>query len=745
MGDLLRPGRARRAAAIRPSLMTYASIAPSPQLRGLIDLAILSGLVAFLLSVFSPSLILSDTTATGGDMAAHIYTPWYLRHHLMPQGLLSGWSPDWYAGFPVLHFYFPFVATLQALMSFVLPYEVAFKIGTVLGTFFLPLAAYMACRLLRLTWPTPIAAAILSLGFLFMDSFRLAGGNIASSLVGEYSYALSLGLCLVFCGLAYRLAVDDRPRLLVTAFVLAVAVLSHLVPVMIVIAFSPVLLVIGIRRFGTRLALLRFGSVYGLAFALTAFWAIPFVVRLPYTTNLHWVQREGLDLLFPRESWLYLAGAAAGCLLLLVRRDARILVLTGPGLIGVTAYFALPDGHIYNERFAPFWFVGAILCCAYFLGAALPFFARLAGEGRRSVVGLVAVAALLTGQISWVLNDRDSSFVDDWVRGNYEGYEGQPGYPTFKSLIAEIAALPPGRVLWEASPELQRFGSTVALMSLPYFSEHPSMEGIHFESSPTTPFHFLMASELSEQPSTPIAGLAYPEFNLRRGVRHLQLYDVSFYLTYSDRARRAALSVPGLGHVADVDEFAIFEVDGHGQVVVPSFEPVVLAKGDWLEANLDWFANPANLQIPLVREGPVGWRRVTTAADSLPRTRLPHGGESIEAVTTDHEIAFETTAVGEPHWVKTSYFPNWKVEGAVGPYQASPSLMMVIPTEKRVRLYYTRTWPEWTGLTLSIVALFIVATPPIRRRMLRSGELRASLEPRPRTRGRSSMSAAPRT
>jgi hypothetical protein len=114
---------------------------------------------------------------------------------------------------------------------------------------------------------------------------------------------------------------------------------------------------------------------------------------------------------------------------------------------------------------------------------------------------------------------------------------------------------------------------------------------------------------------------------------------------------------------------------------------------------------------------------------------LAHGGESIEAVTTDHEIAFETTAVGEPHWVKTSYFPNWKVEGAEGPYQASPSLMMVIPTEKRVRLYYTRTWPEWTGLTLSIVALFIVATPPIRRRVLRSGEVRASPEPAPRTRG----------
>jgi hypothetical protein len=741
-GDPSRLGLLRRAAQRTSTFVHGGGSIPPSEHRALLDLAILSGITAFLLSLFTPDLILSKTTATGGDMAAHIYTPWYLRHHLLPRGLLAGWSPGWYAGFPMLHFYFPLVPTFQALLSFVMPHEVAFKLGTVLGTFFLPGAAYAACRLLRLPWPTPTAAAVLTLGFLFMDSFRLAGGNIASSLVGEYSYAVSLGLTLVFLGLAYRLAVEDRPWPLAAALVLALAALSHLVTVMIVVALSPVLVGMAVRRLGARAALTRFCTVYGLAFALTAFWSIPFVVRLPYTTNMNWIQREGWDLLAPRESWLYLAGAAAACVVLLVRRDARILVLAGPGLIGAAAYFAVPDGHIYNERFTPHWFVGIVLCCAYFLGFTLPLLARLAGARRGALVCSSAVVALLIGQTAWLLHDRKHTFVDEWVEGNYKGYEGQPDFPTFQRLTAALAALPEGRVLWEPSPELQRFGSTVALMSLPYFADQPSMEGIYFESSPTTPFHFLMASELSQEPSRPIAGLPYPDFDLERGVSHLQLYDVAYYVTYSTEARRAARGSDRLEHVATVDEFAIFAVGGPGQVIVPNYEPVVLTGAGWLEENLEWFAHPVNLGTPLVREGPPGWRRVATAANSLPRTRLPHGGDSFEAEMTDGEITFETAALGEPHWIKTSYFPNWKVEGAEGPYLASPSLMIVVPTEERVRLYYARTWAEWTGLVVTVTALVFIAIPALRRRIRGFGAIKRAPGPFP---PRSPTSAGPRT
>jgi hypothetical protein len=716
MRDRPRPGRVRRAVRRAASSLGEGSV-PSSEQRGLLDLAVLSGVYAFLVSLFTPSLMLSDTTVTGGDMAAHIYTPWYLRHHLLPDGLLAGWSPGWYAGFPMLHFYFPLVATAQALMSFVMPYEVAFKLGTVLGTFFLPVAAYLMCRLLRLPWP------------------------IASSLVGEYSYALSLGLCLVFLGLGYRLAVDQHPSL-TASIVLTLAVLSHLVTVMIVVAFTPFLVALAIRRVGARAALARFGVVYGLAFALTAFWSIPFVVRLPYTTNLNWVQREGWNFLVPRELWLYLLGAAAGCVLLVLKRDVRLLLLAGPAVLGVAAYFVVPNGHIYNERYTPFWFIGVVLSCASFVGIALRVAAALANAKRSAFLCAAAVVALLVGQIVWLRHDRPHTFVDEWVQGNYGGYESLPDFPTFERLVGALAELPRGRVLWESSPELERFGSTAALMSLPYFSGQPSMEGIHFESSPTTPFHFLMLSELSEEPFRPVAGLPYPDFDLEGGVARLQLYDVAYYVTYSPAARSAALSSSQLELLAEVERFAIFAVDGPGHVMVPSYEPVVLDGGEWLEGNLDWFTNPENLATPLVREGPPVWQRVGSLEDPLPRAPLPHGGESFEAEISHDEIVFETTAVGEPHWVKTSYFPNWRVEGADGPYLASPSLMMVVPTQERVRLHYARTWAEWSGLALTGVALLMVSIPARRRRIRRWG---AMTSPANGPEARSSTSAGSRT
>ena len=48
---------------------------------------------------------------------------------------------------------------------------------------------------------------------------------------------------------------------------------------------------------------------------------------------------------------------------------------------------------------------------------------------------------------------------------------------------------------------------------------------------------------------------------------------------------------------------------------------------------------------------------------------------------TDDRISFRTDAIGVPHLVKVSYFPNWQATGAEGPYHAGPSFMMVVPTE----------------------------------------------------------------
>ncbi|HZJ48196.1 MAG TPA: hypothetical protein VFD97_04060, partial [Acidimicrobiia bacterium] len=81
-------------------------------------------------------------------------------------------------------------------------------------------------------------------------------------------------------------------------------------------------------------------------------------------------------------------------------------------------------------------------------------------------------------------------------------------------------------------------------------------------------------------------------------------------------------------------------------------------------------------------------------------------------------ISFTTTAVGVPHLVKESYFPNWKAVGADGPYRAAPSLMVVVPTSEHVVLEFNNTSAENLGMAITIIAIAGLAAYSYRRRKL---------------------------
>ena len=71
-----------------------------------VDLLIVLGGVWFVLWVVNPDGVLfTRSTPTGGDLGAHVWGPAFLRDELLPQFRLTGWTPDWYAGFPAYHFY----------------------------------------------------------------------------------------------------------------------------------------------------------------------------------------------------------------------------------------------------------------------------------------------------------------------------------------------------------------------------------------------------------------------------------------------------------------------------------------------------------------------------------------------------------------------------------------------------------------------------------------------------------------
>src|SRR5262249_19692446 len=134
----------------------------------------------------------------------------FMRETLLPKGQVSGWCPGNYCGYPVFQFYFPLPFLIMAGLSTIVPYAVAFKIGTVIGTLIMPICAYLGLRLLGSPFPGPATGALASFSFTFMEATSLWGGTTPSPLAGEFSLSLGLSLPVLFFGTTHRATATGR-------------------------------------------------------------------------------------------------------------------------------------------------------------------------------------------------------------------------------------------------------------------------------------------------------------------------------------------------------------------------------------------------------------------------------------------------------------------------------------------------------------------------------------------------------
>jgi hypothetical protein len=327
----------------------------------------------------------------------------------------------------------------------------------------------------------------------------------------------------------------------------------------------------------------------------------------------------------------------------------------------------------------------------------------------------------------------DVSFIPSWAKWNYSGYERKTAYPEYKGIIDMMASVGQtygcGRTHWEYESGLDRFGTPMALMLLPYWTDGciGSMEGLYFESSATVPYHFISAAELSNAPSNPMRDLPYPTLNVADGVRHLQLLGAKYYLAFSPQAKAQANADADLTPVASSGQWTVYEVAGSELVTPLKFQPAVVTgpvsgEKPWMDMSVDWYENFGAQDVFLAASGPKDWQRV--AAHSQATTSNTVGSDVTvdtpdrrpvqPAVVTgiksdDNDISFDVDKVGSPVLVKASYFPNWKASGAKGPYRVTPNLMVVIPTSTHVSLHYGYTPVDGLGylLTLGGIALAV--------------------------------------
>ena len=657
-----------------------------------------ASLVAFI--AMRPDKIFLANTPSGGDMGAHVLIPAYLRDTLLPSGRLLGWSNDWYAGFPMLYFYFPLPALVIVLLDLLLPYGVAFKLVTVAGLVALPPASYYFARSMGFARPVALVGGIAGSTFMFMETFSIFGGNTLSTLAGEYSFSWSFALSLVYLGMVIRNTREGRGFTVGSGVVLALTALCHIITTLVVVVASLPLL---LRRKGPSAVV----GAWGLGFALAAFWAVPLVARMGYSTDMGWHPVNDLWQVFPRDLWPMMVLGAAGLFWAVSRRMA-----VGPALtliaFPLAGFFIIQYADwtkLYNARLLPYWYYTVFLFAGLFVGLAVMELVRRL----RAQPGRIWASAVLASLVFLVVSAVGLHKTPAWAQWNYTGYEGKPAYAEYRAVLELVDTLPPGRIMWEANGEMNKYGTPMALMLFPYWSEgHPSMEGLLFESSLTTPFHFLNAAEVSRNPSNPVGGLRYHPMDFARALPHLALYDVAYYVSYTEEAAAAAEGY-GLEVLGETAPFKVFALPESDLVDVASHQPAVWdGEGSFFDASLEWYDDIEGLDRWVVADGPADWPRVEAIADGSAE-RISSSGVVSDVVLEPHRISFHTTAVGVPHLVKVSYFPNWEATNAEGPYRATPSLMVVVPTDEDVTLDFRNTWAETGGMVLTGAALLGLA------------------------------------
>ena len=363
---------------------------------GAITVLTIAAVIVVTLWQLHPSHLLSNTTTTGGDTGAHIAMPWYMRS-LIAHGHLTGWYPGWYDGMPLYTFYFTLPDFFIAVGSWIIPFDVAFKIGTVLGSVLLPITAWACGRFFRLRPPIPTLLAAATLPFLFDYTYTIYGGNLFSTLAGEYAFSFGVALAILFLGL-FAAAVREGRHRAWAAVVLAGCVLSHIVPglyavggavVLTVIELLPARWGIGDKAFSfwrddpgaavvpwTR-TLWRAASTVGIGLLLTAFWLVPFGLERAYATSMGYVNLTTyLHQLFPEADTWALVLAGFGVVMAVLLRSRFGLTVTALGAAFALAEVFDPQGSLYNVRLLPMWFVSVYLMAAWAFGVGCILVAR---------------------------------------------------------------------------------------------------------------------------------------------------------------------------------------------------------------------------------------------------------------------------------------------------------------------------------------------------------------------------------
>lgn len=690
---------------------------------------------ALLLVFLRIDLSFLNTLPTGGDMGAHIVPTKFFAENFFTNFQLRGWSNDWFAGYPLYYFYFPLPPLITSILNFVLPFSISFKLMVVSTQILLVLSIELLFRRNSTFSTLGFVAGLL---FLLTESFTIFGGNLASSLAGQYSYTLSLAFCNL--SIYFLTKSKNSNNTLISSICLGFALLSHLIPFLI---YSPIyLFYFLIKKSSTKEKVIAFliFNFLTLDFSVSLFTNLEFTTNMTYAPYSSFSDLIKIDILpLVLISFIYLITKDMFSML---RENITSVYLV---IISLLLFFYGPESALWNGRLVPFFNLGIIMF----------FFNQCAKQNRSSfkrignklnlpillpaliflvykyvdkwseyyletswvIVSLLSLLFLLaisknqnlTATFLIALTLGSVSYLPHWVNWNFTGYENKSSWGDIESLYSVLNNLPPGRIMWEPNSDLNKYGTPMVLMTIPMFTHHTSMEGLYFDSSITTPFHFIAVSGLAERPSNPVGGLSYINGNFDKGMRMMNDLGIDYFIAYTEKIKDKADRAIELELIAETEVFKIYDVNSQKVELItksllnfdsPSFKSRISSSlikdfndQSFFDLAVENFLNDSNFKVIENLD--------FLDYDSQDYTRLKITNLNID----NEQITFTTNKVNYPHLIKVSYFPNWQIKEGYGPYRVSPSFIAVVPTSSNVKLVFETGFYEKILDTVSIISL----------------------------------------
>ena len=686
--------------------------------------------------VFAPGLVL------GGDLPAHHY----LMDHIARSGRCVSWADGWWGGFPAFRYYFPLPYWCMAQAGKLLGHDLAFKLGSILGLLLLPTALWGAGRLARLPRPAPAFLAALALPLALDNTHNMWGANAYSTLAGMIANSWSFALFPVALALGVRDAARGRVSLL-SPLVFAALALSHFfTAVLAALALAALVLWALAAR---RPAAARTLAIEGLwAGALAAWWLLPLFATGAWSVAFG----EQWDIRFWRQlppmlSPAWLAAAALAATAAFARFSTRRhraaehkktqrpsapprLSVESPSAAWAVLHAALFAGALFlfffgrsigevfvNCRLWPF-LVYALLVGVAGSWAALAAAWRVPRTGALAFFSLCAALAWREGGSEENPAWSRACHVPYWAEYNLRGVEALPCGDSF-FRIAERVAGRPGLVAWDMTDANEALGSSRCFEALPYVAPGTrTLEGGIVNSALGALAAYTVQGEVSDAPAGWPLLVSPRAFDPASGLRHLELLGVRTFVARSRAVQAAFEADPAwalLGAEGPADRWKIYGSALKGEPDVRVWkEPLTVASGHLSQRLVaDWWAcrgataHPVAFRPDLASPPEIldAWRDAPPPEPGW----LDRLSDPVRSVRrgADGSLAFETDFPGRPHVLAATWYPDWRAEGAEGPYPLSSGQIVVYPTGRSVRLHHAPLPAARLGAAATLLALAV--------------------------------------